>query len=104
MSFRFRRSIKIAPGVRVNLSKSGASVSMGARGASISTGKRGTYANVGIPGTGLSYRQRIDDAPSRGGGRRARGPRDVSRRTVWISFGLLGLWVLFLVVHHWPKH
>ncbi|WP_319372205.1 DUF4236 domain-containing protein [uncultured Ilyobacter sp.] len=59
MGFRFQRSIKIAKGVRLNLSKSGLGVSVGPRGAKISVGPRGTYANVGLPGTGLSVRQKI---------------------------------------------
>ena len=32
MGFRFRRSFKIAPGVRVNLNKKSASVSFGTKG------------------------------------------------------------------------
>lgn len=59
MAFRFRRSIRIAPGLRINLGKRGVSLSAGGRGATITTGARGTYANVGIPGSGLSYRERI---------------------------------------------
>ncbi|MBS3966636.1 MAG: DUF4236 domain-containing protein [Truepera sp.] len=59
MAFRFRRSISIAPGLRVNLGKRGVSLSAGVRGASLTFGSRGTYANVGIPGTGLSYRQKV---------------------------------------------
>lgn len=62
MGRRFRKSISILPGVRVNLSGSGASMSVGPRGASVSFGKRGTYANLGLPGTGLSYRSRLDRA------------------------------------------
>lgn len=64
MGFRFRKSIKLAPGVRVNLSKSGASYSFGPRGASVSVGKRGIHSNVGIPGTGISYRTRLDSGGS----------------------------------------
>lgn len=64
MGFRFSKRISILPGVRLNLSGSGASLSVGPRGASITMGKRGVYGNVGIPGTGLSYRERLDK-PSR---------------------------------------
>lgn len=60
MGFRFRKSIKILPGIRLNLSKSGASLSVGGRGASVNIGPRGTYGNIGLPGTGLSYRERLD--------------------------------------------
>jgi len=59
MPFRFRRSVRIAPGVRLNIGKRGASFSVGGRGSSMTFGSRGVYSNVGIPGTGLSYRSRI---------------------------------------------
>lgn len=59
MGFRFRRSIRIAPGLRVNVGKRGVSLSAGVRGASVTFGPRGTYTNVGIPGTGFSYRERV---------------------------------------------
>ena len=56
MGTRFRRSFKIAPGVRVNLNKKSASVSFGPKGLKhtiSTTGK--SHTTVGIPGTGLSY-------------------------------------------------
>jgi len=59
VAFRFRKSIKLAPGIRWNLSGSGSSWNFGPRGASIGIGKRGTFMNFGIPGTGLSYRTRL---------------------------------------------
>lgn len=59
MSLRFRKSIKILPGVRLNLSKSGMSVTLGGKTLSLNLGKQGAYANVDLPGTGLSYRTRL---------------------------------------------
>ena len=55
MGFRFFRRMKIAPGVTLNLSKSGPSFSFGPRGAKYTVGSRGTRKTVGIPGTGLFY-------------------------------------------------
>jgi Protein of unknown function (DUF4236) len=55
MGFRFRRSFKVAPGFRLNFSKSGVSTSVGRRGLWFTIGPRGTRTTVGIPGTGLSY-------------------------------------------------
>jgi len=55
MGFRFRRSFKVAPGLRLNLSKSEMSTSVGRRGLWFTVGPRGTRTTVGIPGTGLSY-------------------------------------------------
>ena len=56
---RYRKRIKIAKGINVNLSGSGASLSMGVRGASVTVGKKGTYLNTGIPGTGIYDRRKI---------------------------------------------
>ena len=55
MSLRFFRRIRIAPGVSVNLSKSGASVSVGPKGAKVTVGPRGVRKTVGLPGTGIYY-------------------------------------------------
>jgi hypothetical protein len=55
MGFRYRKSIKIVPGVRLNLSKSGISTSVGARGATVNIGRGRVRTTVGVPGTGLSY-------------------------------------------------
>ena len=59
MGFRFHRSIRLLPGIRLNLSKSGVSTSIGTRGAWLTFGKRGTRATVGVPGTGISYTQTL---------------------------------------------
>lgn len=56
MGFRFRKSFKIAPGVKVNFNKKSTGVTFGGKGFHYtvnSKGKRTT--SVGIPGTGLSY-------------------------------------------------
>jgi len=55
MAFRFFRRMKIAPGVSLNLSKSGGSLSFGPRGAKVTVGPRGVRRTVGIPGTGAYY-------------------------------------------------
>src|SRR5260370_13673411 len=52
---RFRKSFKIIPGVRLNLSGSGASVSLGPRGLHFTIGPHGTRATVGLPGSGISW-------------------------------------------------
>jgi hypothetical protein len=65
MGFRFRRSIKLLPGVRVNLSGGGASVSVGPRGFHYTVGPKGTRVTAGIPGTGLSWSEYTPHARSR---------------------------------------
>ena len=56
MGLRFRKSFKIAPGIRLNVSNKSTGLSFGGKGLRYSinsTGRRTT--SVGIPGTGLSY-------------------------------------------------
>lgn len=56
MGLRFRKSFKIAPGVKLNLNKKSTSVTFGGKGfhhTISSTGKKTT--TVGVPGTGISY-------------------------------------------------
>lgn len=61
MGWRFRKSIKIAPGIKINISKSGiTSATIGKRGANINIGRKGAYANLGFSGTGLSYRAKLN--------------------------------------------
>jgi Protein of unknown function (DUF4236) len=66
MALRFRRRVKLFPGVHLNISRSGISTSIGVRGASLTFGKHGTYANTGLPGTGISWRGKVsnDSTPS----------------------------------------
>ncbi|HET6402325.1 MAG TPA: DUF4236 domain-containing protein [Candidatus Kapabacteria bacterium] len=59
MGIRFRKYIKILPGVRLNISKSGVSTRIGPKGFSVNVGKRGTYLNAGIPGTGIYEREKL---------------------------------------------
>lgn len=59
MAFRFRKSIRLAPGMRSNLGGSSSSWTIGPRGASVGFGKRGTFLNTGIPGTGLDSRSQV---------------------------------------------
>ena len=55
MGLRFRRSIKLFPGVRANFGLKSGGLSAGIPGlrAGFNT-KRGRYTSVGIPGTGIS--------------------------------------------------
>ena len=58
MSWLFRQRIRVIPGVRLNISKSGVTAYVGVRGGSLTLGgKGGTYANVGIPGTRIFLTQ-----------------------------------------------
>lgn len=54
MSLRFRKSMKIAPGVKLNFSKNGVGMSVGTKGARMSISPTGRVTRtLGIPGTGI---------------------------------------------------
>ena len=56
MGFRFRKSIKIAPGIKLNFNKKSTGITIGGKGAHYTVNSKGKRtASVGIPGTGLSY-------------------------------------------------
>lgn len=53
MSLRFRRRVRLLPGIRLNLGLHGAGLSVGPRGFHVGVNRLGRYASMGIPGTGL---------------------------------------------------
>ena len=56
MGLRIRKSVKIAPGVRMTAGRKSASISVGTKGARITkstTGRKTT--TLGVPGTGVSH-------------------------------------------------
>ena len=66
MGYRFRRSVKLGPGVRMTVSKSGVGFSFGGRGLRYTIGSTGRRTlTTGIPGSGLSRSRIVDkrDAP-----------------------------------------
>jgi hypothetical protein len=75
MPLRFRRSLRLLPGVKLNIGKQSASLSVGGRGATLNFSKRGVTQTLGIPGTGISYQQRLGAAG---------GPSRTSRPSVFV--------------------
>ena len=67
MGFRYRKSINLGGGFRVNLSKSGIGYSWGTKGYRVTKkaggGVRKTYS---IPGTGLSWSEPVQSTASNG--------------------------------------
>lgn len=60
MGFRFRKRIKIAPGVKLNVTAKGlSSVSLGGKGFTLNAGKAGVKTTASIHGTGLSCSENL---------------------------------------------
>ena len=64
MAFKFRRTMKIAPGLRVNLTHRGVSARVGPKGAGYTLNANGRqHISAGIPGSGIHVSEQI--APAR---------------------------------------
>jgi len=59
--FRFRKIIPLGKFFRINVSKTGASVSVGRPGATVNVRKDRVDGTVGVPGSGLSYKERLSN-------------------------------------------
>ena len=64
MSIRLWRRFKVAPGIRLNLSKSGLSTSFGTHGMWYTIGPRGQRVTAGLPGSGLFVTEKISPGPA----------------------------------------
>jgi hypothetical protein len=100
MGFRFHRSVKLFPGLRLNFGKRGISASIGVRGAHVTYGPTGMRTTVGLPGSGLSYthlekrhRQVPSSTTAAPPTNPTASPASAGRGVVW-----LGLIVVVLVV------
>ncbi|WP_063669698.1 DUF4236 domain-containing protein [Aliivibrio fischeri] len=91
MGFKFRKRIKIAPGININISKSGVSTSIGKPGATINIGKKGVKATVGVPGSGFSYSQNLSKSSSQ---EQVSSPKNTGSLLTKI---LVGLGIIFML-------
>ena len=81
MGFRMRKSIKLAPGVRMTVTPRGVGVSAGGRGARLSAHSSGRVTrSIGIPGTGISDVKTISSGSRRTSTGRA--PTQPARQSV----------------------
>lgn len=81
-SLRFRKQLRLAPGLKLTLNKQSVSMTMGIRGAHLTYNTKGQRTvSVGLPGTGLSYRDTRKVGPRvswNAGARQAPDPNPVS--------------------------
>lgn len=97
MGFRFRRRVRVLPGVYLNISRNGVSTTIGPRGASLNIGKQGVFLNTGIPGTGIYRRDRLfggkpgQPDTQEGGGAAIPDPTEINSADITTSEGLQGV-------------
>ena len=101
MGWRVRRSIKILPGIRMNVGSRGvSSFSFGGRGMTVNVNKRGTRTTFSLPGTGISYRtsrstQRRVAIGQPSSNPSPRVPMSPVRKKVIAVYALVGVLALF---------
>jgi hypothetical protein len=66
MTLRFYHRVTLIPGLRVNLSRSGASLSIGHRGIWYTIGPKGQRATIGLPGSGVYWTKQYPPAHPHG--------------------------------------
>jgi hypothetical protein len=93
MGIRFRKSLKLGTGVRLNVGKRSASVRVGGKGFGITSGTAGSRATAGIPGSGISYTTKLGGA---GAGNR-RQP-DGATKIEEIVYGIVALFFVLGVI------
>ncbi len=96
MSFRFRRSIKLLPGIKLNIGTRGPSITTGVPGTHITMGGSSTRATVGLPGTGMSYTETI--------GRTGRGKARGSVPVIAICSAAISILFGVLKMNDKPRH
>jgi hypothetical protein len=95
MGFRFRKRLRIFPGLWLNLSKKGDSLIVGGSGAMINVSPKGHQESVGIPGSGVSYRTRRPKFGKPGApGIAPHGAVTVAHVIYLILIALVILWIL----------
>lgn len=90
MGFRFRKTISIMPGVKLNIGKTGITTSIGPKGATLNIGRRGRKrVTIGVPGTGLSYSDQLPETSTH---------RRTGSGGTWLLFACLLLGLLYMAL------
>ncbi len=85
--FRFHRSLRILPGLRLNLGKRSMSICVGVKAAHTNFGSTGKRTTVGIIGTGISYMTAHHTAAGPQGSAHSPAARSIAAgaRVAWLA-------------------
>lgn len=114
MGFRFQKRITLFKGLSINFSKTGTSFSVGPRGAKLNVRGDKVTGTIGIPGTGLSYRKRLDnsdstkevelDNQSKNQPQSINPPQEsVTKELTWKWFGLISFFAFLVMLYLYAK-
>ena len=107
MGFRYRKSIRLGKGVRININKNSVGISAGVKGARVSLNSKGrTTTTVGIPGTGISYvhtdsvyskGKRSSQAPSSSDFGSGLSPKKPPKKRKWLGGFIMAMSVYWII-------
>jgi hypothetical protein len=110
VAWRIRRTVKIAPGIRLNINKRGPSVRFGPKGVGMTVGPHGHRVSAGVPGTGVYVYQQYGRKKS-GSRQTPSEPRSAAVAAVvpkgerWpIGWAITGAIATFLAVSAFASH
>jgi hypothetical protein len=92
LAWKFRKSVKILPGVKLNFSNSGVSTSFGPKGFKYNVGRKGVRRTVSILGSGIYHTEMLEKNDN---GKGELPPPDRSKR---IPFGKIAFGFIFLAL------
>lgn len=95
MSMRFRKSLKILPGVKVNLGKKSVGLSLGNKygGVTVNSGS-GVHTRTSLPGTGISF---IDKIGGRGGAAAKEADTMKAKKPIYKRWWVIALAALLVI-------
>jgi hypothetical protein len=95
MGFRFRKRIRLAKGLYLNLGKGGGSLSIGSQGAMTNISKKGVRDTFSLPGTGISYQTKHVGVSQRyGSAKESRQSASPVRVLAFVAGAVVVLWIL----------
>jgi uncharacterized protein DUF4236 len=106
MGFRFPRSIRILPGLRLNIGKRRVSTSIGVRRAHVTFGKTGSRTTVGLPGSGRSYThlEKPHQAHQEGEAQPPAVTEALPKGRAWRGWLWIVMLVAIIAICIWPRH
>ncbi|MEW6610076.1 MAG: DUF4236 domain-containing protein [Patescibacteria group bacterium] len=96
MGWRFRKSISLGKGLRLNIGKKGLGLSAGIKGLRVGVGSKGAYTSAGIPGTGL-YSVNYAGKGSKSSGRTVSSSGSSAKGCLFLILGIVGFVLLVSV-------
>lgn len=107
MGLNFRKSVKVADGVKLNVGKKSAGVSVGGKyvGASFNT-KSGARVRASLPGTGISYTKSLNSIGKKSSSKsKSKSKKNSAKSTMQnvLTIVIVVIAAIFIISKNWDK-